>query len=150
GGVAAYKLEQKNGKWQLTPAWLSRDMDLAEEVVVANGVVFTYGAGEDASQTVPDRAWDESGGPVYGGGLASGAPRRIPASRHATMYALDAMTGKELWSSGDQIKSWNHFSGITAANGRAYLGTFDGELYAFGVPQVATGAGRQSAPAAGR
>ena len=33
GGVAAFKLEERAGKWQLTPAWLSRDMDLAEEAV---------------------------------------------------------------------------------------------------------------------
>ena len=33
GGVAALKLEEVAGKWQLTPAWLSRDMDLAEETV---------------------------------------------------------------------------------------------------------------------
>ena len=51
GGVAAFKLEERAGKWQLTPAWLSRDMDLAEEAVIANGVVFAYAAGEDATQT---------------------------------------------------------------------------------------------------
>ena len=72
GGVAAFKLEERAGKWQLTPAWLSRDMDLAEEAVIANGVVFAYAAGEDASQVMPDRAWNEPGGPVYGGGLSSG------------------------------------------------------------------------------
>ena len=45
-----------SGKWQLTPAWLSRDMDLGEEAVIANGVVFAYAAGEDATQVVPDLA----------------------------------------------------------------------------------------------
>lgn len=133
GGVAAFTLQPRAGGWQLAPAWLSRDMDLAEEVVIANGIVFAYAAGEDASQTMPDRAWDEPGGPVYGGGLSSGPARRIPTSRHATLYALDARTGKELWSSGNAIKSWNHFSGLTVANGRAYLATFDGVLYCFGV-----------------
>jgi hypothetical protein len=133
GGVAAFKLEEKSGKWQLTPAWLSRDMDLAEEVLVANGIVFAYGGGEDATQVVPDSAWDEPGGGRMGGGLDSSSPRRIPNSRHATLFALDALTGKELWSSGNQITSWNHFSGLTVANGRAYLGTFDGTLYCFGV-----------------
>jgi hypothetical protein len=136
GGVAAYKVEEKNGKWQLTPAWLSRDMDLAEEALVANGIVFTYAGGEDATQTVPDLAWNEPGGPQYGGGLNSSSERRIPGSRHATIYALDALTGKELWSSGDQIKSWAHFTGFTVANGRIYLGTFDGTLYAFGIPST--------------
>jgi outer membrane protein assembly factor BamB len=49
------------------------------------------------------------------------------------LYALDGQTGKELWSSGNQIESWNHFSGLTVANGRAYIATFDGVLYCFGV-----------------
>ena len=133
GGVAAFKLEQRAGKWQLTPAWLSRDMDLAEEVVIANGVAFAYAAGEDASQVVPDAAWDDPGGPRYGGGLSSGPVRRIPTSRRATLHALDALTGKELWSSGTEIESWNHFSGLTVANGRAYIATYDGVLYAFGI-----------------
>jgi len=133
GGLAAYKVEQRAGKWQLTPAWLSRNMDLAEEAVIANGVVFAYAAGEDASQVVPDAAWNEPGGAKYGGGLSSGPVRRIPTSRKAALYALDGQTGKELWSSGDQITSWNHFSGLTVANGRAYIATWDGMLYCFGV-----------------
>ena len=51
----------------------------------------------------------------------------------ANVYALDAQTGKELYSSGTQIASFNHFSGVTVANGRVYLGTFDGILYCFGL-----------------
>jgi hypothetical protein len=133
GGVAAFKLEQRGGNWQLTPAWLSRDMDLAEEAVIANGVVFAYAAGEDATQVVADKAWDEPGGPVYGGGLSSGPARRVPNSRRAVLYALDGQTGKELWSSGTQIESWNHFSGLTVANGRVYIATFDGTVYCFGL-----------------
>ena len=42
------------GKWKLTPAWLSRDIDMAEEAIIANGIVFAYGAGEDSTQTVQD------------------------------------------------------------------------------------------------
>jgi len=133
GGVAAFKLEGAGTKWQLTPAWLSRDMDLAEETVIANGIVFAYASGVDGTQVVQDAAWNEPGGPRYGGGLSSGAARRIPNARKAMIYALDGQTGKELWNSGDTITSWNHFSGITVANGRVYIGTWDGMLYAFGV-----------------
>jgi outer membrane protein assembly factor BamB len=135
GGVAAFKLVERAGKWQLAPAWLSRDMDLAEETVIANGVVFAYAAGEDATQVVADVAWNEPGGAKYGGGLNSGPARRVPGSRKAALYALDGQTGKELWSSGTQIESWNHFSGLTVANGRAYIATYDGTLYCFGVKQ---------------
>jgi outer membrane protein assembly factor BamB len=117
-------------------------MDLAEEAVIANGIVFAYAAGEDASQVVPDAAWNEPGGPRYGGGLSSGPVRRVPGSRKAALYALDGQTGKELWSSGSEIESWNHFSGLTVANGRAYIATYDGVLYCFGVKPQATAAVR--------
>jgi outer membrane protein assembly factor BamB len=121
GAVVAFKVEEKNGKWQLTPAWMSRDMNRAEPPVIANGVVFTYGNGEDTDQAYPDT------------GLEDTAARRIPGSTHAVLYALDALTGKELWSSGDQITSWNHWSGLSLANGRVYIATFDSTLYCFGI-----------------
>ena len=83
--------KRRAGKWQLTPAWLSRDMDLAEEVVVANGVVFAYGAGEDAhaGRARMPRGMSRAA-PRYGGGLSSGAvaprfrTRRTPRSMRST------------------------------------------------------------------
>jgi outer membrane protein assembly factor BamB len=65
---------------------------------------------------------------------ASSSTRRSERKReHATIYVLDAETGKELWSSGEQMHQWNHFSGITVANGHVYLATYDGTLYCFGL-----------------
>jgi outer membrane protein assembly factor BamB len=128
GGVATLRLEEKSGNWQLTPAWLSKDTGPGEEAMEANGVLFTYVSGEDVRQTREDRAWNEPPPAITGGSAL-----RIAGSTHATLYAFDAATGEELWSSGDQITSWNHFSGISAANGRVYIPTFDGFLYCFGV-----------------
>jgi outer membrane protein assembly factor BamB len=121
GAIAAFKVEEKEGKLQLAPAWISGDMNRAEPPVIANGIVFAYGSGEDTDQAYPDVGLDDT------------AERRIPGSTHAVLYALDAETGKELWSSGDQITSWNHWSGLSVANGRVYIGTFDGMLYCFGI-----------------
>ena len=133
GAVAAFKMEDRAGKIVLTPVWISRDMDQAEPPVIANGVVFTYGSGENTAQadTAQGLAWFT-------------AANRIARSTHATLYALDAHTGRELWSSGDQIKSFNHFSGISVANGRVYIGTYDGNVYCFAVDPAAsaTPAGR--------
>ena len=84
GGSRRYKLEQAPGRWKLTPAWLSRDIDMAEEVIVANGVVFTYGAGEDTTQTLHDLAWNEPDGPWVGGGLNPYA-----ATAHPLLAARD-------------------------------------------------------------
>jgi outer membrane protein assembly factor BamB len=122
GAIAAFKVEEKNGKWNLASAWLSRDMNRAEPPVIANGVVFAYGNGEETNQAAFDI------------GLAyNSAENRIKGSTHAALYALDAQTGKELWSSGDQITSWSHWGGLSTANGRVYINTFDGMQYCFGV-----------------
>ena len=121
GAIVAFKVEDKGGKWQLTPAWVSRDMNRAEPPVIANGVVFAYENGEDTDQAYSDVGLDDV------------ATRRIRGSTHAVLYALDAETGKELWSSGDQITSWNHWSGLSLANGRVYIATFDSNLYCFGI-----------------
>jgi hypothetical protein len=132
GGTTGMKIEEKNGKWQFTPVWLSDDMDQGDEAIEENGVLFVDGAGEDTYQQRPDHAWDAPPAPAPAGpGGQSGT--RIANSRHATIYALDAATGKTLWSSGNQIASWNHGSGMTAVNGKAYIGTFDGYFYCFGV-----------------
>lgn len=121
GAVAAFKVEEKNGKTELVPAWISRDMNHAEPPVIANGVVYSFASGENTDQAYPDV------------GLEDTPERRIPTSTRATVYAFDANTGKELWSSGDQIKTWIHYGGLTVANGRVYIGTFDGILYSFGI-----------------
>jgi hypothetical protein len=121
GAIVAFKVEDKGGKPQLVPAWISRDMNRAEPPVIANGLVFAYGNGEDTDQAYPDVGLDDV------------ASRRIPGSTHAVLYVLDAQTGKELWSSGDEIKSWNHWSGLSVANGRVYIATFDNILYSYGI-----------------
>jgi outer membrane protein assembly factor BamB len=86
-------------------------------------MVFAYGSGEETKQVWPDI------------GLQFDSSIRAAKGARATIFALDALTGRELWSSGDQIHQWNHFSGITVANGRVYLGTYDGTLYCFGVTE---------------
>jgi outer membrane protein assembly factor BamB len=122
GAITAFTVEEKAGKWMLKPAWISRDMNHAEPPVIANGIIFAYGSGEDTDQAKFDI------------GLAyNQAEYRINGSTHAVLYALDAQTGKELWSSGEQIASWSHWGGLSVANGRVYLNTFDGVQYCFGV-----------------
>ena len=121
GGVIALKLQEAGGKMELAPAWLSRDMMSAEPPVVANGIVFVLAAGEFTLQ-----ANDTEGG-LYS------SEERVKNSIPAKLYALDAATGKELYSSGDQIASFLHQAGIAVANGRVIFGTFDGTIYCFGL-----------------
>lgn len=129
GGVAVLKVEETGGKWHLAPAWTYGDIDQGDEAIYSNGILFVNGAGEDTYQRAPDIAWDAT--PRKPGTGQSGS--RIANSRHATIYAFDSANGKLLWSSGDQITGWNHGSGMTAVNGKAYISTFDGNFYCFAV-----------------
>jgi len=142
GAVAAFKVVQTGNKFALRPAWVSRDMKMAEPPVVANGIVFGYGSGENTEQRwvepppgVANPTFPNPRNPVDGSELpVSGqSQRRIAASTHAVLYALDGQTGKELWSSGNEITSWNHWSGLSVANGHVYIGTYDGNVYCFGL-----------------
>jgi outer membrane protein assembly factor BamB len=123
GAVAAFKMQTVDGNVRLTPAWISRDMNQAEPPLIANGMIFAYGSGENTSQAYPDV------------GLDFRMERRVPLSTHAVLYVLDGQTGVELWSSGKQITTWNHWSGLALANGQVYINTYDGTLYCFGLKQ---------------
>jgi outer membrane protein assembly factor BamB len=121
GGILAFKVEEKNGKTVLTNAWQSHDMMTAEPPVVANGLVFVLAGGEYTGQA------NEVEGGLYS------AEDRIKRSIPAKLYVLDAQTGKELYSSGDQIASFLHQAGLSVAGGRILFGTFDGTIYCFGI-----------------
>jgi len=119
--VIALKLEDRAGKPELIPGWLSRDMNTAETPVIANGMAFVLDSGEFTGQ-----ASDTQGGPYT-------AADRIKRSVSARLYVLDAETGQQLYSSEDQVASFLHQSGIAVASGRVIFGTFDGTIYGFGL-----------------
>ena len=55
-------------------------------------------------------------------------------STHATLYALDAATGKQLYSSGDAIESYTRLAGMSVGDGHVFFTTNDNTLYSFGIP----------------
>ncbi len=60
--------------------------------------------------------------------LSAGAP-----NNRAVLYALDALSGKELWSSGSMMSAQSR-GGLSAGGSRVYVATADGIQYAFGFP----------------
>ena len=120
GSIVAFKLEEREGKPVLAPAWVSRDMHSPMPPVIANGVVFGLSAGEFTREV--KASWN---GPTV---VETPKP-----GTHAILYALDATTGQELFSSGNRVTAPAALTGLTAANGRAYFGTADGTFYAFGL-----------------
>jgi outer membrane protein assembly factor BamB len=122
GAIVAFKVAEQNGKPVLAPAWISRDLIAPAPPVIANGVAFALSSGEFVRQANENE-----------GGLFS-AKDRAERSTHAILYALDAETGKELYSSGDSVTSFTHFAAMSVANGRVYFATYDNTLYSFGFP----------------
>jgi hypothetical protein len=55
------------------------------------------------------------------------------ANHHAVLYVLDASSGKELYSSRDEIPTYTHFSGVSFGSSHAYFTDHNHVLYAFGI-----------------
>jgi hypothetical protein len=117
GAVVAFKLEEHEGKPGLTPAWVSRDMNSPAPPVIAQGVVFALANG------AYNRKIKESKGTT----TLEDKPKG-----HATLYALDGASGKEMWSTGEQVKSAGSLTGLSVANGRVYFTTVDNTINVFG------------------
>ncbi len=118
GSVMAFRVEKKDGKPFLAPAWNSVNMKLPTPSIYANGMIFVVADGDDPAQ-------------ITLSGSQYSIAERIGRTSHSTLYVLDAATGKVLYSSGDIIHGFSHFSGIAVAGGRVYVPTFDGTLYCF-------------------
>ncbi|HEY7305242.1 MAG TPA: PQQ-binding-like beta-propeller repeat protein [Bryobacteraceae bacterium] len=121
GSIMAFRVEDKDGQPILSPAWISRDMNVPEPPVIANGVVFSISSGEFTRQIKEN------------GQLYTSKERIERTTGNATLYAFDAETGKQLFSSEKIMPSFTHFGGLAVSDGRVYATTHDSMLYAFGV-----------------
>ncbi len=158
GSVMAFKVVMRAGRPALDPRWMSNDLDVPGIPVIANGVIYVLATGERAGEL--NRPPRKPGAKV---GLppATAIPRGVPGAdrdsawiaaqygpdgqevgnrysgaretTHAVLYALDAETGSELYSSGAAIDSWTHYGALAISNGRIFVSTYAGRVYAFGV-----------------
>jgi len=108
GAIAAFTLVDQNDVPTLQPQWISRDLATPVTPVAVNGVVFVLASGEAAA--------------------------RGQKSTPAVLYALDAATGKELWTSGSTITASARAVGPSSGDSQVYVVTTDGTLYTFGMP----------------
>jgi outer membrane protein assembly factor BamB len=115
--LAAWKVVEKNGGIAWERAWTSIPMVSPLPPVVVDGVLFAVSSGE-----------------FYSKDASLSAAERARKSTPAVLYALDPLTGQQLWSSGNVITSFVHSGGLSAGGGRIYVGGFDGTQYAFGFP----------------
>jgi outer membrane protein assembly factor BamB len=91
-----------------------------------------------AAGAPPDQAAQGGAAPAGRAGRGAFDPsaaskfRATPAS-NLVLYALDAQTGKQLYSSEKIIPSWVHFSEPVVAASKVFVVTWDAHVYAFGL-----------------
>jgi len=111
GSVHAFKVSDDGS---LTAAWSSSELAAPGRPMIVDGIVFTLSTGAD-------RSGDHTKPPTKG--------------THATIYALDAATGKPVWDSGDSITSFVDTSQLSFNESQVFLSTADNVLYSFGHPE---------------
>ena len=119
----AFKVTGTKAAPRLVPMWMSGDMSIPDPPIVANGIVFAVSTGEFTGATAKS------------GAMFTSAEKIKLHTGNAILYAFDAVTGRELFSSGNTMSSFTHFSGIAVSGGRVFVSTFDNTLYAFGLKQ---------------
>lgn len=127
GSIMAFEVVKAGDGIDVVPQWTSPNMIMPDPPSVANGVLFATSTGGQALQN-PVRA---DGSRIPAVDPISANKRATPVS-NLTLYAIDAVTGKPLYSSGKTIPGWVHFGEPVIALGKVYLVTHDARIYAFG------------------
>ena len=104
--IVAWKVVDQGGKLSLQPGWTSRTLSSPVPPVIVNNVVFAVSSGKPAAAA------------------GAGTP--------AVLYALNAMTGKDLWNSCTTIKAYMPGRALWASNSQVYVGGNNGVVYGFG------------------
>ena len=133
GSVMAFTVEDNNGKPTLQPQWMSRDLNMASPPVVANGIVYALQTAESTVQ-VPKSVFNPDGSRKPFNPDENANNRIMVPHATMTLFAFDATTGKELWSSEKAMDTNTvHFTQPVVALGKLFVVDHAGHLWAFGL-----------------
>jgi outer membrane protein assembly factor BamB len=131
----------RSAGWQALASWREKSGSawvLASVNAAASGKVVAFKIGDESGHAALTTAWSSGAmrnvaPPVIANGIVF-ALEGGDAGHHAVLHALDAATGKELYSSGDAIDGYSTMSGLSVGDGHVFFATHDGVVYAFGIP----------------
>jgi outer membrane protein assembly factor BamB len=129
GSIMAFQVVADGEKVSLEPEWISHDMSVPDPPVVANGVLYAMQTGE---QTIQSPAYVHGTQDEINHNPLSAKYRSTPIN-NLTLFAFDAETGKQLYSSEGIITDWVHFSEPVVALDKVFVVTHDAHIYAFGL-----------------
>jgi outer membrane protein assembly factor BamB len=122
-GIQAFRMSEANGQFALEPMWTASGMISPDPPVIANGLIFALSTGNSPRLAKKN------------GHLYSGAERNA-MTKPAVLYAIDDVTGQQLYSSGQTIPTPARSNGLAVANARVYFSGEDGRVYCFGLPKT--------------
>ncbi len=120
GSIVTFKLDGQTAQPALQPLWASPDLISPAPAVIANGMVFALSTGES------QRLAKKNGKPYSVAEWQENA-------QQTTVYAFDAASGKQLYSSGNAIPNHPRATALAVANGRVYFSTHDNAVYCLGL-----------------
>jgi outer membrane protein assembly factor BamB len=129
GSIMAFQVVAGGDKVSLLPEWTSPDMIVPDPPVVANGVLYAIQTGE---QTIQSPAGLHGTQDEINHNALSAKYRSTPVN-NLILFAFDAETGKQLYSSDKIITDWVHFSEPVVALGKVFVVSHDAHVYAFGL-----------------
>jgi outer membrane protein assembly factor BamB len=129
GSIMAFQVVAQDDKVALLPQWTSPNMLVPDPPVVANGVLFAIQTGE---QTVQSPSYVHGTQDEINHNPLSAKYRSTPVN-NLTLFAFDAETGRQLYSSEKLISDWVHFSEPVVALGKVFIVTHDARVCAFGL-----------------
>jgi outer membrane protein assembly factor BamB len=133
GSIMAFTVTETDGKPSLQPQWMSRDLNMASPPVVANGIVYALQTAESTVQ-VPKSVFNADGSRKLFDPNDNANNRIMVPHATMTLFAFDAVTGKELWSSKKAMDTNTvHFTQPVVALGKVFAVDHAGHLWAFGL-----------------
>ncbi len=138
GGLSSWR-DADGKRWVFAPVWGKLNPELKPAKtngVISNGAIVAFRVDLQDGNPVLTPAWASRDIPSpVPPVITSGAVMALSTgkSSHAVLYGLDAQTGEQLYSTGNEVTAPGALTGLTVSNGRVYFATVDGTLYAFGV-----------------
>jgi hypothetical protein len=129
GSIMAFQVVAEGDKLSLIPQWTSPDMIVPDAPVVANGVIYAIQTGEQTIQSPADLHGTQD---EINHNPLSAKYRSTPVN-NLILFAFDAETGKQLYSSDKIITDWVHFSEPVVALDKVFVVSHDAHVYAFGL-----------------
>ena len=142
GGALASWQDAAGTRWLLAPSQGAASGNAGFKVTngeVKNGAIVAWKVVEQDGKASLQPGWvsrDLSAPltPIIVNGVVFAVSSGSATKSPAVLYALDALTGKELWNSGNTITSFVTTGGLAAGGTRVYVAAQDGTQYVFGFP----------------